>query len=375
MRKRIFVYFLIITTCLFHLLVPDVVLGQAEDVFSEYNETFRLRDVHDHFPKILKGLLSPDIFLNSSIISNFVVNPRGIKLYVQGADDSIVVLLTFNRKFMDLFEDPDFHIVVQDATKNRKLQQLINSIPEEDLTGDPFCEIPTTTEPPEPKPTTLRIVLASNNQSGGIGESLARPFVVEVMNQDGGPLKGTEVTFTASGGQLSTPTTRQTDANGQASIDFTLGVNPGIYHIKARVAGQDSLNGVPLTQIFTATAIGVALPKPTTLEIVQGSNNQMGEAGKTLAQPLVVEVKNSAGQLLSGIGVIFSVMDGGGSLLDDTAITGTGGRAEATLTLGALPGENTVQVWVAGSPSRKETFTATAIARSVAQFPLLSTLR
>ena len=43
MKKRMFVYFLIMTICLFHLLVPDAVFGQALQVFNEYKDTFLAR--------------------------------------------------------------------------------------------------------------------------------------------------------------------------------------------------------------------------------------------------------------------------------------------------------------------------------------------
>ena len=89
-----------------------------------------------------------------------------------------------------------------------------------------------------------------------------------------------------------------------------------------------------------------------------------------MAHPFVVRVKDNANESLPGIGVRFSVVEGGGRL-DATAITDERGEATATLTLGALPGENRVKVWIAGSPSPTRYFTATAIARSIAQLPLL----
>ena len=55
MKKRMFVYFLVMTICLFHLLVPDVVFGRALQVSNKYAETFKHPDVHAHFPDVLEA--------------------------------------------------------------------------------------------------------------------------------------------------------------------------------------------------------------------------------------------------------------------------------------------------------------------------------
>ena len=192
--------------------------------------------------------------------------------------------------------------------------------------------------------------MSGNNQKAEIGNPLEDPFVVKVLNQNGGALEGTEGSLSRSlmgggglltstdGGQSSTSTMRETDNKGRAEVNFTLGRNPGIYQIEARVASEDSLNGIQLTQIFTATAEGVPLPAPTRLSKISG-DSQTGETGKDLAQPFVVRVKDNANRSLPGIGVRFSVLTGGGSL-DETTFTDETGEAKTTLTLGALPGEN-----------------------------------
>ena len=359
MKKRICVYLLIFFAFLSHFLIPDTVFGSAEAVKTKYGGLLKKTEIHQPFINLLSAFKESELVLDSFIMERFVSSPRAMWDEFRHIDPIILGYLSGNKKFRELFRDRDFHAVVRSSDE---IDELIGLIPTATGdSGDSTCPVEL------PKATTLSIV-SGNNQSGEIGKSLAQPFVVEVRNQDGKLHQETAVTFTASGGQLSIPTEKKT---GQVQINFTLGVNPGIYQIEARVARKNSLNDIQLTQRFTATAIGVALPEPTTLEIVPGSNNQMGEAGKTLAQPFVVEVKNKAGRSLSGIGVIFSVIGGGGRLSDETAITGTDGRAKATLTLGALPGENTVEVRVARSPLGTQEFTATAIARPIAQFPLL----
>ena len=90
---------------------------------------------------------------------------------------------------------------------------------------------------PPPAPTMLSIV-SDDNQTGLTGETLADPFVVEVLDQYGDPISGVTVTFTVLGddGVLSTETTT-TDANGRAEITLTLGTEPGGYTVEVGVEG------------------------------------------------------------------------------------------------------------------------------------------
>ena len=90
---------------------------------------------------------------------------------------------------------------------------------------------------PPPAPAMLSIV-SDDNQTGLTGETLADPFVVEVLDQYGDPISGVTVTITVLGddGVLSTETTT-TDANGRAEITLTLGTEPGGYTVEVGVEG------------------------------------------------------------------------------------------------------------------------------------------
>ena len=101
---------------------------------------------------------------------------------------------------------------------------------------------------PPPAPTTLSIV-SDDNQTGLTGETLADPFVVEVLDQYGDLISGVTVTVTVLGddGVLSTETT-MTDANGRAEITLTLGTEPGGYTVEVGV------EGVAETATFTVVA-------------------------------------------------------------------------------------------------------------------------
>ena len=197
--------------------------------------------------------------------------------------------------------------------------------------------------------TTL-VKISGDSQTGDSGAALSNAFVVEVRNQAGTAMADVSVTFavTAGNGSLSA-TTATTGTNGQAETTLTLGATALTHTIEATVVG------ITEKATFTATATPVA----TSLEIISG-NHQSGDPGVALTNAFVVEVKNQAGTVMANVSVAFAVTAGGGTLSASTATTGTTGRAQTTLTLGAtVVGTNTVEASVTGITA-KATFTATA---------------
>jgi hypothetical protein len=89
-----------------------------------------------------------------------------------------------------------------------------------------------------------------------------------------------------------------------------------------------------------------------------GGDNQSGEVGTSLPQPMVVEVRDANGSPLAGTAVDFAVTSGGGSASPASAVTDANGQAGTTLTLGTTAGPNTVSA-TAGVIGTVE-FTATA---------------
>ena len=195
-----------------------------------------------------------------------------------------------------------------------------------------------TAEAIAPIPTMLETV-SGNNQSGLTGDSLTNPFVVQVLAQNGNPLRGAAVQFTLlTGGGALRPTTSITDANGRAESTLTLGSNAGTNTVQVRV------EGVSQTVTFTAEAIARI---PTRLVRISG-DNQNGVAGEALMNPFVVEVHNQYDDPMEGVMVTFAVSGAGGVLSPTTTITDANGRAESILVLGINSGINTVTVSVEG---------------------------
>jgi hypothetical protein len=82
---------------------------------------------------------------------------------------------------------------------------------------------------------------------------LASPFVVKVTDTNGNPVSGVPVTFnvTSGGGRLAGGVTQlvvNSNAQGLASVSFTVGPNPGVNTV---TASSGTLTGSPIT--FTAT--------------------------------------------------------------------------------------------------------------------------
>ena len=88
------------------------------------------------------------------------------------------------------------------------------------------------------------------------------------------------------------------------------------------------------------------VPRPRRLVMVSG-DHQQGTNGEPLAGPLVVEVRDQYDAPLPGVEVTFAVTKGdgrvGGRFTLESRTTDADGRVEASLTLGSLPGTNTVE--------------------------------
>ena len=127
---------------------------------------------------------------------------------------------------------------------------------------------------------------------------------------------------------------------------------------------------LPAGLLLVALAAGcggdVVLPgegEAANLEIVSG-DEQLGQVGTELAQPLVVRVTDTRDRPVANQEVGFSVESGGGSVEPATVTTNDDGEAAANWTLGPNTGSNLLRVQTArgGSGTLEVTFEATALA-------------
>jgi adhesin/invasin len=191
-------------------------------------------------------------------------------------------------------------------------------------------------------PPTITVI-SGNNQAGLTGSKLGAPLVVLLKDGTGAILANSVVGFATSAGTLSASSV-STDATGQASVTLTLGA-PGPATVTATYTGASAAT-------FTETSN--ALP---TIAIVSG-NNQAAMVSTALPQPLVVLVKDGAGNPLPNAPVTFAVTAGGGALSVTTTTTGANGQAQSVLTLGPAAGANTVTATTPNAAAGV-TFTAT----------------
>ena len=95
----------------------------------------------------------------------------------------------------------------------------------------------TTTPLPEPEPPTLSIV-SGYGQEGVAGTVLADPFVVEIRDENGVPLRRITVTFTITAGRgAMSVVTSTTDSDGRVASVMTLSSEPGINRVQ--VSAED----------------------------------------------------------------------------------------------------------------------------------------
>ncbi len=101
-----------------------------------------------------------------------------------------------------------------------------------------------------------------------------------------------------------------------------------------------------------------------TVPVKMSGDTQQDNTNATLAQPFIVEVKDSSSVVFAGVPVTFAITAGGGTLSATNTTTDVNGRAQSTLTLGDTAGINTVSVSVPGV-TQTITFTATATSQQV----------
>lgn len=195
-------------------------------------------------------------------------------------------------------------------------------------TQDPIVFTLTATSAPA---SQLR-VSSGNNQVGTAGATLPAPIVALATDAANNPKSGVPVTFTvASGGGSVSQATVVTDQNGQAGVDWTLGVSTGAQTVVASAPGLQAV-------IFTATSGASA---SSSITLVSG-NNQVASPGVTLPQPLRVQVTDAFGNGVPNVAVSFNPGPGAGSVTPAVALTDATGFAQATWTLGPAGGLKTM---------------------------------
>jgi hypothetical protein len=173
--------------------------------------------------------------------------------------------------------------------------------------------------------TPSAIAMADGNgQTGAVGDALANPLVVVVTDNSGDPVDGVSVAWDAHGVGSVSAASSETDANGRASIDRTLGNQAGE---QTTTASVDGLSGSPVTFVSVATD-GTS---PSLAMVTQPSAT--AASGVPFAVQPVVQLKAPDGsdKHQAGVAVTASLASGSGTL-DGTVTDQTDANGTATFT-------------------------------------------
>ena len=176
-------------------------------------------------------------------------------------------------------------------------------------------------------------------EKGTVGQALGQPIIMKTTDEYSNPVSGINVTFsviddesvngagTLEGGvRILTKTTNQ---QGQVSVFYTLDTIRGINKIRAT-----AVNLEPNSYEITITA---EADSPYRMDIFSG-NNQRGEMGKQLFDPILVMVRDRHGNAAPGGVVTFTVTEGDGFINGSQSVqSDNNGLAKAYWVLGPRP--------------------------------------
>ena len=197
-----------------------------------------------------------------------------------------------------------------------------------------------------------------NNQQASVTETLPTPLEIQVNDERGIPVPNFPVPFEIISGNGTVDGEAKikvdtTNADGIASVVYTLGDSAGVHLHQVEVNPSVPLDNAPITFIATA------LPDDPYQVVKQGGENQMIGAGHIFSDPLEARVTDQYGNGIADYEVRFRVVNGDGNFAErigtstsnaDTTITSDeSGIASITYTAGSVVDNH--QIRVDGIPS------------------------
>jgi hypothetical protein len=192
-------------------------------------------------------------------------------------------------------------------------------------------------------------IISGNDQSATVGQALAEAIVVQAKDGGGAPVVGAVMEFETTSGEVS-PSSAVTDAQGQASVDWTLGTASGQQQLRVSIDGS-----------FVSTQVtATALAEDATAFVKLSGDAQIGPVGQALADSIVVQLQDGFGNGVPGGEVTFGVTAGGGSVDPAIITTGEDGTARTSWTMGSAIDAAGLDASTPGFPTLS--FTANSVA-------------
>jgi hypothetical protein len=192
-------------------------------------------------------------------------------------------------------------------------------------------------------PDLVLVKVSGDSQQVAIGAN-SDLIVVSVLDDEGAPVEGVAVVFEVGPGNgLGTvdPLLDTTDAAGNASTRFLGSTIAGARKVHAGLT-------VPGTEELT---FDLNVGAGTVAHLVtSGWQETAGDAGTLLPVQLRAKATDAWGNPVADVPVVWSIVSGGGSLSDDTVLTGVDGNAYVGRTLGPAGGGQFVKATTPSLP-------------------------
>jgi uncharacterized protein (TIGR02145 family) len=181
-------------------------------------------------------------------------------------------------------------------------------------------------------------IISGGDQTAEVESTLGDPILVLVKDQDGNAFQGATVNFSVAEGSVSSAS-EVTDANGNASVSWTLGATSGTQALTvtaSKADGTTALTGSPITVNATATVKDAA-----SIELLSGGD-QTGLTDAQLGSYIKVLVKDANGDPFPGASINYSLTEG--SVPQNELVTASNGEVSTKWLLGPTEGTQTLTI-------------------------------
>ena len=193
----------------------------------------------------------------------------------------------------------------------------------------------------DPVAANTRIVVLSEDVSGGAGQPVGDPVAIRLTDSTGRAVPDVPVTWVALDGGTVESLDARTDSVGRARARWLLGPKAGVQRVRAQVGVAQGKRAIPPATL-QATALAGA---PVGIEVVSG-DAQRGAVGAALVKPVVVRVVDATGNGVADAALVLSPSEG--SVRDTIVETDSSGLVRIRWTLGRAAGDHSLALHMDG---------------------------